>query len=236
MALSWEKVVVIVIIVVTVLLIILVNQNTFEEMTKSVGEVIVKVTSQVDIGSEELQGERPTITPEQKESIDNLIYYMKGLAGNGKENCVSNYNGLVPMEGASVSFSQKNESVDITISDKIGRFVESQKIEDLQLCVIAGRFIPYNFQNKFLEKDDPGVMEYYTPLNNFILKYDGENQVLYSGTSSDLKDGGWLFKVKDNIVCMMPSSYWTSDKGLNDKYLTNSNEGLYVGNKLPECS
>ncbi len=223
MALSWEKVVVIVIIVVAVLVITLVNTNTFEEMTKSVGEVIVKVTSQVDIGSEELQGERPTITPEQKESIDNLIYYMKGLAGNGKENCVSNYNGLVPMEGASVSFSQKNESVDITISDKIGRFVESWKVDNLTLCLVAGDGITKNFENRFF-KFQSSTVDYTQKVDSFLIFNDGKNKISYPGKSS-LLESVWLFKSKANEVCLFPSGngVWvglTDENGLNTKYLT----------------
>ncbi len=223
MALSWEKVVVIVIIVVTVLLIILVNQNTFEEMKKNVGEVVFKFTNSVEVGSEELQGERPQITPEQNDSIGNLIYFMKGLAGNDKENCVSNYGGLVSMEGASVNFKQEGEGVGITISNKIGQFVESWKVDNLTLCLVAGDGITKNFENRFF-KFQSSTVDYTQKVDSFLIFNDGKNKISYPGKSS-LLESVWLFKSKANEVCLFPSGngVWvglTDENGLNTKYLT----------------
>jgi len=233
MGLSFRQLALFLIVIVAIVVIVYVNQVGFSEAIDQTQSVIVDATTQVDIGSEELQGERPAITAEQELSIERLVKSMRRLAEDSdKKDCVVNYGGLVSLEGAKVSFQQQGKKVTVSVFDDKNRFVDEVKIiENMNLCLIVGGFIPTNFQNKWLDKDDTDVKEYYTTLNSFILDYDDKNQVSYSGSNSDLEDGGWLFKAKNNIVCMMPSSKVTSKWGLNNDYLTDSSENNFVGNK-----
>ena len=197
------------------------------------------------LGAERLQAEKPALPPYHEQAVRRLVETIQTMLNSDRQHCFATYGGLpelgekgtvLKLAAGSITTYTLGGRQEITdLNQEL-----AAKLAGFKPCVIAGP-LSENFEKSFLNEEQGAakkiVEPLYLPVQEIVIKHDGDNKIDFGYGDKDLEDGGMLYSPAKGLVCFFPTvdMVQNMDKydGLNDDYL-GEDKSLSLSRQLNE--